>query len=41
MTEGGEGRGSKAVCKKSGRGKRQGGEGRRGEEAEDSMTTLF
>lgn len=41
MTDGGEGGRSKAVCKKPGRGKRQGGQGRRGEEAEDSMTALF
>lgn len=41
MAEGREGGRRKRVCKKSGRGKRQGGEGRRGGEAEDSLMTLF
>lgn len=41
MAEGREGGRRKRVCKKSGRGRRQGGEGRMGEEAEDSPMTLF
>lgn len=42
MAEGKEGGRRKRVCKKSGRGRRQGGEGRMGEEAEeDSPMTLF
>lgn len=40
MAEGREGV-KKRVCKKSGRGRRQGGERRMGEEAEDSPMTLF
>lgn len=41
MAEGREGGRRKRVCKKSGRGRRQGGEGGMGEEAEDSPMTLF
>lgn len=41
MAEGREVGRRKRVCKKSGRGRRQGGEGRMGEEAEDSPMTLF
>lgn len=41
MAEGREGGRSKRVCKKSGRGRRQRGEGRVGEEPEDSPMTLF
>lgn len=40
LAEGTEGGRKKGVCKKSGRGKRQGGEGRRGEEAEDILMTF-
>lgn len=41
MAEGREVGRRKRVCKKSGRGRRQRGEGRMGEEAEDSPMTLF